>query len=322
MAVDQGPAGEASRGVIRRTELTEAYLDLGGSLVDLDDYATTGLRIVAVGPSGVGKTNAGLYIAEQLSEQGWVSVLVDPEGEIESMYGQAVDANELADLLRTRERSIIVVAAKDATDFIPYGQVILEAADKHRQPLFVMLDEGQVFSASRKRKNDIGIASDLVNEFAQRGRKRALDLFMTATSFTGSLHRHIFANKNLSLIGCQEDPAAWSALAPQFRASRIEFGDLAALGPGEFYCFTRRGVDKVRMPMAAAMQKVALKAPRVRPALPSTFSQWDRAMREIPHARLLALTEPVQQLLGAVAGLTPQQMLAGRRALEDELQCR
>ncbi|WP_337054045.1 ATP-binding protein [Pseudoxanthomonas sp. USHLN014] len=322
MAVDETAAAEAGRGVIRRTELAEAYLDLGGSLVDLEDYATIGLRIVAVGPSGVGKTNAGLSIAEQLAEQGWVSVLVDPEGEIESMYGQAVDADELARLLRTRERSIVVVAAKDATDFIPYGQAILDAADKHRQPLFVMLDEGQVFSASRKRKNDIGIASDLVNEFAQRGRKRALDLFMTATSFTGSLHRHIFANKNLSLIGCQEDPAAWAALAPQFRASRIEFGDLAALGPGEFYCFTRRGVDKVRMPMAAAMQKVALKAPRVRPALPSTFSQWDRAMREIPHVRLQALTEPVQQLLGAVAGLTPQQMLAGRRALEDELQCR
>src|SRR5690606_24956386 len=128
-----------------------------------------------------------------------------------------------------------------ATEFLPFGRVILEAADTHRQPLFVMLDEGQVFSASRKRKNDVGAASDLVNEFAQRGRKRALDLFLTATSFTGSLHRSIFANKNLSLIGCQEDPTAWAALAPQFSASKIAFHDLSSLAPGEFFCFSRRG---------------------------------------------------------------------------------
>lgn len=315
-------ANTASRSVIQRTELVDAYLDLGGQLIDLEDYATTGLRVVAVGPSGVGKTNAGLLIGEQLSEQGWVSVLVDPEGEIESMYGKAVDAAELKRTLEKRDRKIVVVSARDATEFIPFGKVILEAADTHRQPMFVMLDEGQVFSASRKRKNDIGIASDLVNEFAQRGRKRALDLFMTATSFTGSLHRHIFANKNLSLIGCQEDPAAWAALAPQFRSSKIEFRDLAALGPGEFFCFSRRGVEKVRMPMAAAMKQVALEAPKIKPALPTTFSQWDRAMRDIPTARLKALTDPIVNLLATVAGLSPQQVISGRRALEDELECR
>lgn len=315
-------ANTASRSVIQRTELVDAYLDLGGQLIDLEDYATTGLRVVAVGPSGVGKTNAGLLIGEQLSDQGWVSVLVDPEGEIESMYGQAVDAAELRRVLEKRDRKIVVVAARDATEFIPFGKVILEAADTHRQPMFVMLDEGQVFSASRKRKNDIGIASDLVNEFAQRGRKRALDLFMTATSFTGSLHRHIFANKNLSLIGCQEDPAAWAALAPQFRSSKIEFRDLAALGPGEFFCFSRRGVEKVRMPMAAAMKQVALEAPKIKPALPTTFSQWDRAMRDIQTARLKALTDPIVNLLATVAGLSPQQVMSGRRALEDELECR
>lgn len=315
-------ADTTSRTVIQRTELVDAYLDLGGRFVDLEDYATTGLRVVAVGPSGVGKTNAGLLIAEQLAEQGWVSVLVDPEGEIESMYGKAVDAPELRRALEQRDRKMVVVSARDATEFIPFGRVMLDAADKHRQPLFVMLDEGQVFSASRKRKNDIGIASDLVNEFAQRGRKRALDLFMTATSFTGSLHRHIFQNKNLSLIGCQEDPAAWAALAPQFRASKIEFRDLAALGPGEFFCFSRRGVEKVRMPMAAAMKQVAREAPKIKPALPTTFSQWDRAMRDISTARLQALTAPVVDLLATVAGLSPQQAMSGRRALEDELACR
>lgn len=311
-----------TRKVIQRTELADAYLDLGGQLIELADYATTGLRVVAIGPSGVGKTNAGLLIGEQLADQGWVSVLVDPEGEIESMYGPSLTAAELREALAERDRNMVVVSARDATEFIPFGRVILDAADKHRQPTFVMVDEGQVFSASRKRKNDIGIASDLVNEIAQRGRKRALDLFMTATSFTGSLHRHIFANKNLSLIGCQEDPAAWAALAPQFRASKIEFRDLAALGPGEFFCFSRRGVEKVRMPMAEAMKQVAIAAPRVKPALPATFSQWDRAMREIPTARLQALTEPVVNLLATVAGLSPQQVMSGRRALEDELACR
>ena len=42
------------------------------------------------------------------------------------------------------------------------------------------------------------------------GRKRALDLFITALRYTGTLHRSIFSNKNLTLIGCQEDPTAWA----------------------------------------------------------------------------------------------------------------
>lgn len=311
------------RAVQNRKELMSATLDLGGAPIELADYATTGLRIVTVGPSGIGKTNTGLVIAEQLADQGWVCVLIDPEGEIESMYGAAVsDAEDLADRLESHAEPFLVVAAKDATEFIPYGRAILEASEAHRKPIFVVLDEGQVFSAGRKRRDDIGEASDIVNEFAERGRKRSLDLFLTAHRFTGSLHRSIFANKNLSLIGCQEDPTAWSALAPQFRASKIEFAHLAALAPGEFFCFSRRGVEKVKVPMAKALQRVAPKATTVRPALPATFSQWDRAMREIPTERLQALTEPVISLLATVAGLSGQQLQSGRAALEDELACR
>lgn len=311
-----------SRGVITRDELVGAVLDFGAVAIDLSEYATTGLRIVTVGPSGIGKTNAGLLIGEQLVQQGWVSVFVDPEGEIASMYGEPVDVDGLTHALEKRDREFIVVAAEDATEFIPYGRAILEAADRHRRPVFVMIDEGQVFSAPKKRKGDIGEAADIVNEFATRGRKRALDLFLTATRFTGSLHRAIFANKNLSLIGCQEDPTAWASLAPQFRSSRIEFNDLSALAPGEFFCFSRRGVEKVAMPMAEALKRVAPKAKAVKPKLPGTFSQWDRAMREIPTDRLQALNAPVVSLLGTVAGLSPQQMRAGDRALVDELEAR
>jgi hypothetical protein len=314
-----------SRTVIQRTELVGAALDFGRVAIDLTEYATTGLRVVTVGPSGIGKTNAGLLMAEQLAQQGWVSVLIDPEGEIASMYDASAavdDVDALRDRLEKRDEPFIVVSANDASEFIPYGRAILEAADTHRKPIFLMIDEGQVFSAPKKRKGDIGEAADIVNEFATRGRKRALDLFLTATRFTGSLHRSIFANKNLSLIGCQEDPTAWASLAPQFRSSKIEFNDLAALGPGEFFCFSRRGVEKVRMPMAEALERVAPKATAVRPKLPSTFSQWDRAMRELPTARLHSLTAPVVSLLGSVCGLSSQQMLSGTRALQDELEGR
>lgn len=312
-----------NRGVIQRKELEGAVLDFGAVAIDLSEYATTGLRVVAVGPSGIGKTNAGLLIAEQLAAQGWVSVLIDPEGELESMYGRAVaGVDELRERLTKRDRSIVVVIARNATEFIPYGRMILEAADHDRKPIFVMMDEGQVFSAPRKRKDDIGEASDIVNQFAERGRKRALDLFLTALRFTGSLHRAIFGTKNLSLIGCQEDPTAWAALAPQFRSSKIEFADLAALGPGEFFCFSRGGAEKIRMPMAEALKRVAPKAKAVKQKLPTTFSQWDRAMRELPTPRLRALSRPVVALLGAVAGLSPQQMVAGTRALADELEGR
>lgn len=312
-----------SRAVIQRKEMLGALLDLGGDPIDLSAYATTGLRIVTIGPSGIGKTNAGLLIAEQLAAQDWVSVLVDPEGEIESLYGKAVEnADELRGRLVDRKQPFVVVSAADASEFIPYGKAILEVADKHRKPLFVALDEGQVFSSPKKRKDDIGEAVDLVNQFAERGRKRALDLFLTAHRYTGSVHRSIFNTKNLTLIGCQEDPTAWATLAPQFRSSRIEFSDLAALAPGEFFCFSRRGVEKIKMPMAEALKRVALKAKAVKPVLPATFSQWDRAMREIPTERLEELTDPVVGLLGAVAGLSAQQMMAGARALQDELDSR
>ena len=205
---------------------------------------------------------------------------------------------------------------------MPYGRAILDAADQHRKPVFVVVDEGQLFSASRRRSNGLGEAADIINEFAERGRKRALDLFITALRYTGTLQRTLFANKNLTLVGWQEDPTAWSALAPQFRTSKIEFADLNALTPGEFFCFTRNGVEKIRMPMAIALKAVAPKAKPVAKTLPATFNQWTRAMSAIPTERLTALNDEVIALLSAVAELPPQQVLAGRTALQDELEAR
>lgn len=312
-----------ARAVVKRTEMMSAVLNLGGAPIELADYATTGLLGLAVAPRGNGKTNAGILIGEQLAAQGWVSVLVDPEDELASMYGDPVAGeSELAELLETRNKSIIVVSAKTAFDFLPYGQVILDAADKHRKPLYVFIDEGQLFSASKKRAEGVGEAADIIGQFAERGRKRALDLFITAHRYTGTIHRTLFSNKNLTLVGCQEDPTAWSNLAQQFRASGIDYKDLNALAPAEFICFSRRGVEKVKMPMADALKKVAPKARTIKRTLPATFSQWDRAMRSIPTERLDALSDPVVQLLGTIAGLTTQQMLGGARALDDELEAR
>ena len=311
------------RSVIRRDEMIGATLNLGGTPISLDDYATTGLLAAAIAPRGMGKTSAGLLMAEQLSAQGWVSVLVDPENELESLYGDAVsDPDALRNALKARDCPIIVVNAKDAGEFVPFGEAILDAADQHRKPICAMIDEGQLFSASRRRGNGMGEAADIINEFAERGRKRALDLFITALRYTGTLQRTLFANKNLTLIGLQEDPTAWSALAPQFKASRIEFADLNALAPGEFMCLSRRGVEKVRMPMAAALKPVAPKAKPVAKTLPATFNQWTRAMSAIPPERLVALSEDVVGLLSTVAELSPQQILAGQAALQDELEAR
>jgi DNA helicase HerA-like ATPase len=311
------------RAVFRRDEFLTAALDLGTARIPLADYATTGIRAVVVGPSGIGKTNALLLIAEQLAEQGWVSVLMDPEGDIESLYGAAVrDVHKLQNSIRGRHHPILVVRVRHADEFVLYGKAIMEVVDEERKPVFLMIDEGQIFSASRKRKEAIGEASDLVNDFVERGRKRSLDLGVTAHRFSGTLHRSVFANKNLTLVGRQEDPTAWSALAPQFRGSKIDFADLAALAPGEFFCFSRRGVEKVAMPMAAALEPVAMKAVKVRSAIPSTFSEWDRAMREISTDRLLALSQDATGFLAAVGALSPQQIAAGQRALNDELEVR
>lgn len=312
------------REVIRRKEMLSASLDFGGTTIDLADYATTGLVAVAVGPRGNGKTNAGLLVSEQLAAQGWVSVLIDPEQELQALYGKPVrDADELLNRLVERKHPIVVVEARDASEFVPYGEAILKAADDERKPLFVMLDEGQLWSATRKRSSDIGRASDIVNDMVGRGRKRALDLFVTALRYSGTLHRSIFSNKNLTLIGCQEDPSAWSAMAPQFRSTKLEFADLNALAPGEFFCLHRRGIEKVRMPMAGKLMEAgAPKAKRVTRALPANYTQWDRALRAIPSDRLSKLNPDVVELLGSVAGLTPQQMATGQTALADEMAVR
>jgi hypothetical protein len=309
--------------LFRRAEFDRASLDLGTIDIDLQDYATTGLRVVTVGPSGIGKTNTGLLFAEQLAVQGWVAVLLDPEGEIAALYGDAVpDPETLTARLADRRDPIVVVQVRTATDFLPYARAVMDAADAHRRPIFVLLDEAQIFSASRKRQHDVGEASDLVNDWVQRGRKRALDVCLSAHRFSGSLNRAVFANANLTLIGRQDDPTAWSSLAPRFRGTGIGFADLAALAPGEFYCASRRGVEKTAVPMAAALAAVAPKATVVRPAIPGTFAQWDRALRAIPTPRLEALTPPVVELLGAIVGLTPAQLAAGQRALRDEREAR
>lgn len=314
---------QTNMNVINRSEMLEATLSLGGAPISLADYAATGLMALAIGPRGNGKTNCGLLISEQLAKQGWVSVLIDPEGELESMYGKSVtDADELYRLLKSRTRKIIVVAAKDATEFVPFGNAIIKAADEIRKPLMVMIDEGQIFSATNRRKEVDSESVNIIKHFAERGRKRAIDVFITTHRYTGSLHRSMFSNKNLTLVGCQEDPAAWSGLAPQFKGTNIGYSDLNALSPGEFFCFSRRGMEKIQMPMAEALAKVAPKAKPVKRVLPKTYSQWDRAMRGIANESLNRLTDPVVNFLGAVAGLNAQQMLSGSRALQDEMEIR
>lgn len=310
------------KAVFRRQEFDEATLELGGAPLALANYATTGLRIVCVGPSGAGKTNAGLLIAEQLAMQGWVSVLFDREGDIGALYEPMRDVTHFENYLRGRHHPILVVPVRHTDDFLHYGRIVQRVVDEERKPVFLMVDEGQMVSASRKRKESIGDASDLMNNFTERGRKRSLDVFVTAHRFSGTLHRSVFANKNLTLIGRQEDPTAWSALAPQFKGSAIGYPQLAALAPGEFFCFTRTGIEKIQMPMADALAAVAPKASVVRSTLPSTFSAWDRAMREMPTERLKALSHPVCGVLAAIAGLTHQQHMAGIRARREELEAR
>ena len=74
--------------------------------------------------------------------------------------------------------------------------------------------------------------------------------------------------------------------------------------------------------MAAALKAVAPKAKPVAKALPATFNQWTRAMSNIPTERLAALNDDVVKLLSTVAELSPQQVLAGRAAMQDELEAR
>src|SRR3546814_16182207 len=72
---------------------------------------------------------------------------IDPEEELESLYGAAVESPEaLAGILERRDQKIVVVSATDVNAFVPYGEAILEAADLYRKQIFLMIDEGQLFS--------------------------------------------------------------------------------------------------------------------------------------------------------------------------------
>lgn len=64
---------------------------------------------------------------------------------MELMYGDAVkDEEELRQCLENRNRKIVVVRAANAAEFVPYGRVVLDVADRIRKPLFVVIDEGQL----------------------------------------------------------------------------------------------------------------------------------------------------------------------------------
>src|SRR4051812_9787429 len=113
-----------AKAIFRRVEFDDAQLELGGAPIALSDYATTGLRIVCVGPSGAGKTNAGLLIAEQLAEQGWVSVLFDREGDIGALYEPMRDVAKFESYLRGRHSKILVVPVRHTDDFLHYGRIV------------------------------------------------------------------------------------------------------------------------------------------------------------------------------------------------------
>ncbi len=314
-----------TRAIFRRNEFLTASLDFGSTSIALADYATTGIRALAIGPTGVGKSNLGLLMTEQLAVQGWVCVLFDHEGELADLPLDAesmASSEKLESHLRGRHHPILICSVRHTDQFLDYGRVLMRVVDEERKPVFLMVDEGQIFSTSRRSKGLVGETSALMNDFIERGRKRALDLFMTAHRFSGTLSRSVFHNKNLTFVGRQEDPTAWSALAPQFKGSRIGLTDLTTLAPGEFFMFSRRGCEKVTTKMATALAAVAPKATIVKPVLPATFSDWDRALRGIPDERLLALTPEACTLLGAIAGLTSQQLAAGGRALQDEIEAR
>lgn len=312
-----------ARQVIQRTEMLSATLNMGGRPLHLADYVTTGLMAMAVGPRGCGKSNVGLLMAEQLSKQGWVAVLIDPEDELAGLYGEAVkDEEDLRAKLTLREQPILVVNAPDASAFVAYGRVVMEVADSLRKPIFLVIDEGQIYSSPRSRKGDLGEASDLINDLVGRGRKRALDIFVTALGYTGTVHRTLFRNANLKFIGCLEDPTGWAALAPQFRSAGLDFGDLHSLAPGEFFSVSRNGIEKVAMAMAGSLKEVAIQTPDAARLLPKTFTQWDAAMVGIPTPRLRRLTGPVISLLASIAGLTASEIDSGVLALQDELETR
>lgn len=316
-----------ARKTLNRDHYAGAVVEIGPLTLQLQDYATTGLRVVTVGPSGTGKTNTGLVFAEQLALQGWVCVVMDPEGEIFDLYedrgGVLVEqAQDLAARLRSRKDPLLIVKARTGDEFVEFGSVVMEVADELRQPIFVLVDEAQMFSVARDGRKTKGEASDLINDMVERGRKRNLDLFFTAHRFAGTLHRAVFTNKNVCFIGRQEDPTGWQPLAPLFRGTSIGFSELSGLAPGEFFCFSRRGIEKVVMPMAEALAANRPPAAKVAPVRPTTFSQWDRAMRKIPREQLEQLTVPAIDLMAGIAGLSAEQIAAGYQALSDELKAR
>src|SRR5688572_27261954 len=150
--------------VFRRDEFMDAHLDMGTMTIAL------------------------LVMAEQLAEQGWISVLLDPEGELEALYGDAVhDPQKLQNCIRGRHHPMLVVRVRYAAEFSLYAKAIMEVVDEERKPVFLVIDEAQIFSSPLKRKkDDIGESADLMNDFVQRGRKRALDIGVTAHRFSGT----------------------------------------------------------------------------------------------------------------------------------------
>ena len=311
------------QGIACRHEMVGAQLELGNCRIDLSDYATTGLRCVMIGPSGGGKTFASLLVAEQLSEQGWVSVLVDPEGVLAPLYGGAVrDPEHLRSLLAERTQKILVIEAKSADDFVPYGQALIEVVDTQRKPVFLVLDEGQLFSTTGNRVGGEHEASMLIRDYLDRGRKRKLDLCISALRYTASLNRAAFDSRNLTLVAHHGDSRAWAGVAPVVSHAGFSFADVSALQTGQFLVVSRHGVEKATLPMPKAVRGLVPPTKRTRTALPGSFREWDAAVGAIDDKALAQLTPDLVALMSALAGLAAAQARSGADALADEILAR
>lgn len=239
--------------------------------VPLDPYIATGERDAVIASSGMGKSYLTGVLAEETLENGGLLCIIDPEGEYYTMaeYYPIIVVGGDREMVPLDEENIDLYIQTmletnlslvfDLSDYVDSQQqelysLIAESLFLHeteyRRKVRLIVEEAQIYAPQRMpMSKPKGKAIDPVlasQKLAKRGRKRAIDS-LWATQRPASLNKDILSQCNRFWFGGITAEQDYKAIRPFLNEAGIEFHQLKALQPGEFYFYSKGETKKIKV---------------------------------------------------------------------------
>ncbi len=222
-------------------------INVGGD-VNIDAQLMLTGRCCVIGQSGSGKSYLVGVIAEELSRNGLPYVIIDTEGEYNSLKsafemlwvgGDGADLPMNVDYAKLLTKSIensipVIFDVSDEIDKSGRVESLLSALytieEKARSPYLVIIEEADKFTPQVLHKN-----LNRVEEISVRGRKRGIGL-LVATQRPANINKNVLAQCSYGFVGkltIENDIKAVNVLFDDKR----QLAGLPSLKTGEFMSF-------------------------------------------------------------------------------------